>query len=106
MSKHDYYQTHCGCCSPGHIYVTFADLKEFEEPCDGCEEMRKVKNYDEADKPEYFIGVAESELEDHNYHSRTHEPQAEYDERTKQVTDEAEKLRIAKEICERICRWG
>lgn len=99
MGKYNYLQVTCGCS----IYAStaYADKSEYEELCEsGCGQIPTVKTYDEADDPEYFIGVAEGELEMYNHHSRVDEPRREYERRTQGIDDHQEKLRIAKEICE------
>lgn len=99
MSKYSYLQVNCGCTT--YSCTAYADKSEYEGLCDsGCGQVPTVKTYDEADDPEYFIGVAEGELEMYNHHSRVDQPRREYKQRIQGVEDPAEKLRIAKEVCE------
>lgn len=103
MSVQSYLQVNCGC-NQLHAITAYADIeeyqKEMEHGCDGCGIVPTIKTFDQADDPEYFINVAEGELEMYNHHSRVDAPRNEYERRIQNVTDPEEKLRIAKEICE------
>ncbi|MFF2532186.1 hypothetical protein ACFVS2_25085 [Brevibacillus sp. NPDC058079] len=104
MSKYDYLQVNCGC-NGLHSYTAYADIEEYQKEmkdgCDTCGQIPIIKTFDQADDPDYFINVAEGELEMYNHHSKVNDPGKEYRMRIKDVEDSAERLQIAKEICER-----
>ncbi|WCF11682.1 hypothetical protein NDS46_30510 (plasmid) [Paenibacillus thiaminolyticus] len=100
MSKYNYLQVNCGC-NDLYSCTAYADPNEYEGLCEGgCGQIPTIKTYDQADDPEYYINVAEGELEMYNHHSRINEPRREYERRIADVEDPSIKLRIAKEICE------
>lgn len=103
MSVHNYLQVQCGC-NDGQSYAAYADPEYYADGCIDCGQTPIIKTYDEADDPEYFIAVAEGELEMYNHHSRVDDPRREYRLKTQHITDPNEKLCIAKEICEHYTR--
>ena len=97
MGKYNYLQVNCGCTI--YSVTAYAEKSHFAGQCEaGCGQIPVVKTYDEADDPEYFIGVAEGELEMYNRHSRVDQPRREYEQRIQGVEDPAEAVPDARPV--------